>query len=68
MRGKTPVVCVDRYLTGAKQYIIPHPLDIFFAFVYSLICGDHSKEEIPVPIPNTEVKLFYVDDTAHAGK
>lgn len=29
----------------------------------------HSEEVIPVPIPNTEVKLFYVDDTAFmAGK
>ena len=26
--------------------------------------GGHSGEEIPVPIPNTEVKLSYVDDTA----
>ena len=24
----------------------------------------HSGEEIPVPIPNTEVKLSYADDTA----
>ena len=24
----------------------------------------HSGEAIPVPIPNTEVKLSYVDDTA----
>ena len=30
--------------------------------------GDHSGEVIPVPIPNTEVKLSYVDDTAIAGK
>ena len=25
--------------------------------------GDHSGEVIPVPIPNTEVKLSYADDT-----
>ena len=25
--------------------------------------GDDSKEDPPVPIPNTEVKLFNVDDT-----
>ena len=25
--------------------------------------GGHSGEVIPVPIPNTEVKLSYVDDT-----
>ena len=28
-----------------------------------LSCG-HSGEEIPVPIPNTEVKLSNADDTA----
>ena len=26
--------------------------------------GGHSGEVIPVPIPNTEVKLSYADDTA----
>ena len=26
--------------------------------------GGHSGEAIPVPIPNTEVKLSYADDTA----
>ena len=25
--------------------------------------GDDSKEDPPVPMPNTEVKLFHVDDT-----
>ena len=30
--------------------------------------GGHSEEEIPVPIPNTEVKLLNADDTAIAGK
>ena len=30
--------------------------------------SDHSGEAIPVPIPNTEVKLSYADDTAIAGK
>ena len=28
--------------------------------------GGDSKEDPPVPIPNTEVKLFYVDDTWRA--
>ena len=27
------------------------------------ISGDDSKEDPPVPMPNTEVKLLYVDDT-----
>ena len=30
--------------------------------------GGHGGEVIPVPIPNTEVKLSYADDTAFAGK
>ena len=30
--------------------------------------GGHSEEVIPVPIPNTEVKLFSADDTALVGK
>ena len=28
-----------------------------------IIASGHSGEVIPVPIPNTEVKLSYVDDT-----
>ena len=43
-------------------------IDIFFWKVYLLNYGSQSEEEIPVPIPNTEVKLFYADDTANAGK
>ncbi len=29
--------------------------------------GDYSEEGTPVPIPNTEVKLFCSDDTAGAA-
>ena len=29
--------------------------------------GDHSKEGTPVPIPNTEVKLFSSNDTLGAA-
>ena len=43
-------------------------IDIFFWKVYILSHGSQSEEVIPVPIPNTEVKLFYADDTANAGK
>ncbi len=32
---------------------------LFFSFP-----GDYSEEVTPVPIPNTEVKLFSADDTA----
>ena len=27
------------------------------------LCGDYSKEDTPVPIPNTEVKLLSADGT-----
>ena len=30
--------------------------------------GDDSREDPPVPIPNTEVKLSYADGTAFAGE
>ena len=30
--------------------------------------GDYSKEVPPVPIPNTEVKLFSADGTATRGR
>ena len=30
--------------------------------------GDDSREDPPVPIPNTEVKLSYADGTALAGE
>ena len=35
-------------------------------FVFCIVnnASGHSGEVIPVPIPNTEVKLSYVDDTA----
>ena len=33
-------------------------------FVRSRFFGGHSEEETPVPIPNTEVKLFSADGTA----
>ena len=32
-------------------------------FCIVLNASDHSGEVIPVPIPNTEVKLSYADDT-----
>ena len=33
-------------------------------FALFIMPGGHSGEVIPVPIPNTEVKLSYADDTA----
>ena len=39
--------------------------DLRFPLLKLLIMpGGHSGEVIPVPIPNTEVKLSYADDTA----
>ena len=35
----------------------------FFAFFGLKLIGADSNEVTPVPIPNTEVKLIYVDDT-----
>ena len=32
--------------------------------IWFINAGGHSGEAIPVPIPNTEVKLSYADDTA----
>ncbi len=44
--------------TGGENQQLPHPYDQFY--------GGHSKEDPPVPIPNTEVKLFSADGTARA--
>jgi hypothetical protein len=33
-----------------------------------ILSGGHSVEETPVPISNTEVKLYSVDGTASAGE
>ena len=46
------------------------PFIRFYAFrlYFVFLPGGHSGEVIPVPIPNTEVKLSYADDTALRGK
>ena len=36
----------------------------FMNILLLIMPGGHSGEVIPVPIPNTEVKLSYADDTA----
>ena len=38
--------------------------DTFVTNLLLIMPGGHSGEVIPVPIPNTEVKLSYADDTA----
>jgi len=35
-------------------------------YLYAIFVSDYAKEDTPVPIPNTEVKLFMVDGTAIA--
>ena len=41
-------------------------MDAFLPYRYNKFYGGHSKEDPPVPIPNTEVKLFSADGTARA--
>ena len=36
---------------------------IFYMCDNLKLCGYYSKEDTPVPIPNTEVKLFSADGT-----
>ena len=45
------------YILEMIHYLVLRVQDIFKE------SGDDSKEDPPVPIPNTEVKLFNVDDT-----
>ena len=55
-------------IEGVKCCEMPAPSSFFF-FLRQLLPGGHGGEEIPVPIPNTEVKLPCADDTAYlAGK
>ena len=35
-----------------------------FGYIFLYVSGDYGKEVTPVPIPNTEVKLFSADGTA----
>ena len=38
------------------------------AFICTILVGDHSQEGPPVPIPNTEVKLYGADGTAGVAR
>ena len=46
-----------------KVYISSKKCLIVQSRIKAMISGDNSKEDTPVPIPNTEVKLFSADDT-----
>ena len=39
-------------------------MTFFFDYDIKVLASDYGEEVIPVPIPNTEVKLFSVDDSA----
>ncbi len=60
------LVCIEKIVLWCKDAAEKFSkLLTFFLFWYRVILvSDHSGEEIPVPIPNTEVKLSSVDDTA----
>ena len=45
--------------------MLPSPLSFFFGILYA---GGHGGVDIPVPVPNTEVKRPYADDTPDRGK
>ena len=46
------------------MYKISKVSENYFSNKYFI--GDDSKEDTPVPIPNTEVKLFYGEDSFKA--
>ncbi len=56
----------------ASEFISAHGAmikNVCFVFIKRSRCfGAHGDEEIPVPIPNTEVKLISGDYTAKSGK
>ena len=35
---------------------------------FSIFIGNDSKEDTPVPIPNTEVKLFHAEDSVSENR
>ena len=49
----------------SKHSVLRASLKGTYALRFCIVnnASDHSGEVIPVPIPNTEVKLSYVDDT-----
>ena len=57
----------DQVLPGTVYYAAGTDSSVFCPLI-SDFCfyGGHSKEDPPVPIPNTEVKLFSADGTARA--
>ena len=54
-RGSSIKKCISARGAAARELHTPTPLYIH--------CGDHSEEDPPVLIPNTEVKLFYAEST-----
>ena len=60
LTSKTLRLCYTLRNHGSK------PVQRYNAQEYKRFYGGHSKEDPPVPIPNTEVKLFSADGTARA--
>ena len=48
---------------GLNYYGSTNLLCLFVFFLFEIIVGDFIAEGPPVPIPNTEVKLCYADNT-----
>ena len=50
---------------GIKWYAVFRVLTLkkLYKKLIERLCGYYSKEDTPVPIPNTEVKLFSADGT-----
>ncbi len=70
MKGKSRLVCTNssktiNYRAVVNLRINKNKLDISTVetvFIYN--CGDHSRKDPPVPIPNTEVKLSYAESSS----
>ena len=61
MRLGHKIICTINQLRHAYIQIVLFNTDLTFF-------GGDSKEETPVPIPNTEVKLFSADGTAREAE
>jgi hypothetical protein len=53
-------------MTQGQKWLLPlaEGNHLLASVIWFLIFGDNSEEDPPVPIPNTEVKLFSADGTA----
>ena len=54
--------CIRVLTNGENRFIIPKSSEVHSSNVFT-ISGDYGEEVPPVPIPNTEVKLFSAEST-----